>query len=106
MSKGKYSPSLTRAHCARPYSAYCYNADKQIPPEWTIAMRDAGVHFDTRLYMGSYDDEGYDSYGYSAFDSDGNYVGEQNGIDRWGYTEMEYLCMSDEEFEDICTYGV
>lgn len=105
MSNGKYSPSLTRAHCDRGYDAYCYNADKQLPPEWTLEMRDAGMKFDARLYMGCYDDEGYDSYGYSAFDADGNYVGEQNGVDRWGYTEMEYLSMSDDEFESICIYG-
>ena len=105
MSKGKYSPSLTRAHCDRPYSEYCYNADKQLPPEWTREMRDAGMKFDDRLYMGYYDDEGYDSYGYSAFDKDGNYVGRPDGIDRWGYTEADYLCMSDDDFEYICIYG-
>lgn len=105
MSKGKYSPSLTRAHCDRGYEAYCYNADKQIPLEWNLEMRDAGMEFDARLYMASYDDEGYDRYGYSAFDADGNYVGECNGIDRWGYTEMDYLSMSDEEFEDICRWN-
>lgn len=101
MSKGKYSPALTRAHCNRGYDAYCYNADKQIPPEWTLEMRDAGMPFEERLYMGHYDDEGYDSYGYSAFDADGNYVGHMNGVDRWGYTEDQYLCMSDDEFNDI-----
>jgi len=39
--------------------------------------------------FGNYNDEGFDWYGYSAFDLDGNYVG--NGIDRYGYTESDYL---------------
>lgn len=105
MSKGKYSPSLTRAHCNRGWEAYCYNADKQIPPEWTLELEEQGAKYDARLYSASYDDEGYDSYGYSAFDANGNYVGEQRGVDRWGYTEDEYLCMSENDFESICIYG-
>lgn len=105
MSKGKYSPALTRKEANHPYTDYCYNADKQIPPEWTLEMHDAGMTYDERLYMGHYDENGYDSYGYSAFDSNGNYAGSGYGIDRWGYTEMDYLSMSDDEFEDICIYG-
>lgn len=99
MSKGKYSPSLTRAMCDRPYTDYIYNADRQIAPEYIKGS----VTYDTRLHFGDYDEEGYDSYGYSAFDKDGNYVGISSyGVDRWGYSEMDYLSMSDEEFEDIC----
>lgn len=105
MSKGKYSPSLTRKDVGRPYTDYCYNADKQIPPEWTLEMKERGEEYDTRLYFGNYDENGYDSYGYSAFDADGNYVGIGEGIDRWGYTEWDYLAMSDDDFEDICMYG-
>lgn len=101
MSKGKYSPALTRADVARPYTDYCYNADKQIPPEWTLEMKERGEVFDTRLYFGNYDENGYDSYGYSAFDADGNYVGCGDGVDRLGYTEWDYLAMSDEEFEAV-----
>lgn len=67
-------------------------------------MKSAGMEYDDRLYGGWYDEDGYDEYGYSAFDRDGSYIGIGNGIDRWGYTEMDYLCMSDDEFEDIC-YG-
>lgn len=100
MSKGKYSPALTRKDVDRAYADYCYNADRQIPPEtW------ADGEYDTRLHFGNYDEDGYDSYGYSAFDADGNYIGPGEGIDRWGYTEMDYLNMSDDEFESICRYG-
>lgn len=100
MSKGKYSPSLTRKDCDRPYTAYCYNADKQIPPEtWPLGG------YESRIHLANYDENGYDSYGYSAFDIDGNYVGIGEGIDRWGYTEWDYLAMSDDDFEYICIYG-
>ena len=100
MSKGKYSPALTRKDIARPYSEYCYNSDKQIPPEtW------AEGEYDARIHLGNYDENGYDSYGYSAFDANGNYNGIGEGIDRWGYTELDYLMMSDEMFESICIYG-
>ncbi len=107
MSKGKYSPSLTHKMIAERdfFNGFCYNADKQIPPEWTLEMKERGEEYDTRLYFGNYDAEGFDSYGYSAFDSDGNYIGIGEGIDRWGYTEWDYLAMSDDEFEDICMYG-
>ena len=40
---------------------------------------------------GNYDPEGFDMYGYSAFDEDGNYVGSGSGVDRAGYTEDDYL---------------
>lgn len=105
MSKGKYSPALTDKDCGRPYTDYCYNADKQIPPEWTREMKERGELYDPRLHFDNYDEDGYDSYGYSAFDADGNYIGPGEGIDRWGYTEMDYLGMSNDEFEDICRYG-
>lgn len=98
MSKGKYSPALTDEHIGRGYEAYCYNADGNIPPEWTLEMKEAGETYDTRIHFGYYDADGYDSYGYSAFDINGNYVGLQEGIDRWGYTEMDYLQMDDDEF--------
>ncbi len=105
MSKGKYSPSLTRDDVNRPYSDYIYNADKQIPPNWTLEMKEDGEEYDCRLYYGGYDENGYDSYGYSAFDVNGNYIGIGEGIDRWGYTEWDYLEMSDDEFNSVCLYG-
>ena len=63
-------------------------------------MKERGETFDARLYFANYDENGYDSYGYSAFDADGNYVGAGDGVDRWGYTEWDYLATSDEEFDD------
>lgn len=98
MSKGKYSPSLNRYHLNQGYENYCYNADGNIPPEWTLEMKEAGEVYNTRLYFGNYDSEGYDSYDYSAFNENGDYVGMQNGIDRWGYTEEDYLEMDDDDF--------
>jgi len=105
MSKGKYSPSLTCQQTSRSYRDYCYNADKQIPPVWTLEMKERGEIYNTRLYFADYDADGYDSYGYSAFDADGNYVGIGGGIDRWGYTEDDYLWMSDEQFIDVCKWN-
>ena len=97
MSKGKYSPALSRADANRPYTAYCYNADRQIPPAlWHVAG-----DYDTRTHFANYDENGYDSYGYSAFDIHGNYIGIGEGIDRNGYTEMDYLGMSDDEFDNL-----
>lgn len=101
MSKGKYSPSITIAMANRPYEVYCYNADKQIPPEY-VPGRDT---YNERLHFADYDADGFDRYGYSALDADGNYVGIGEGIDRFGYTEMDYLRMSDDDFEAIsCGY--
>lgn len=105
MSKGKYSPAMTREQINRPDSDYIYNADGQIPPEWTLELEAKGVEYDQRLHFANYDKDGYDTYGYSAFDANGNYVGEQRGVDRWGYTEDEYLCMSEDDFESICIHG-
>jgi len=105
MSKGKYSPSLTSADANRPYTAYCYNADRQIPPEWNLEIKERGNIYDERTHSGNYDENGYDSYGYSAFLKNGTFIGLGRGIDRWGYTEDDYLCMSDSEFDDICMYG-
>jgi len=99
MSKGKYSPALTKKIIADNAGQYIYNADKQIPPEtW------AEGEYNTRLHYGIYDKDGFDSYGYSAFE-DGKYIDIGAGIDRWGYTENDYLCMSNDEFNDICMYG-
>ena len=99
MSKGKYSPAPGKT--GRGFDAYCYNADKQIPPECG-----PDEEYDTRTHFTNYDEDGFDYYGYSAFDSDGNYVGIGDyGIDRWGYSENDYLMMSNDEYDDICMYG-
>jgi len=105
MSKGKYSPALSFKDANRPYTAYCYNADRQCPPEWTLEMKERGEIYDERIYFGNYDENGYDSYGYSAFLEDGTFIGLGQGIDRWGYTEDDYISMSDDHFEDVCRWN-
>ncbi len=100
MSRGKYSPNLPRG------KEFIYNCYGKAPVEWSkelIADAEAAYDetYDEKTMLDNYDDEGYDRYGYSAFDSDGNYAGIGDGVDRNGYTEMEYLCMSSEEFENF-----
>ena len=98
MSRGKYSPALTREMIDAPYSSYVYNSLGEIATKWN---KDSGEAYDERKHFGNYDADGYDSYGYSGLDADGNYVGIGEGIDRWGYTEMDYLNMSEEEFNSL-----
>ena len=90
MGVGKYSPLCP--HADEPgWDAYKFNCYGEVPVEWNKEVADSGVVYDEKTMFDNYDDEGFDSYGYSAFDADGNYVGIGNGIDRYGYTEMEYL---------------
>lgn len=98
MSKGKYSPTIYATLSGRTdCGPFTYNAKGEIPPAtWEEGKYDTEVHF------GNYDKDGFDSYGYSAYDADGKYVGIGDGVDRTGYTEMEYLCMSDDQFEAHC----
>ena len=93
MSRGKYSPNLPH----RERNEFIYNADRNIPPEYTPG-KDT---FNERLHFGDYDVDGFDSYGYSAFDSEGRFVGTGNGIDRDGFTELDYLTMSNDEFMNL-----
>lgn len=85
MSRGKYSPATSTN------TDFRYNCYGELPPEtW--------AEYDEKIHFGNYDSEGFDSYGYSAFYSDGSYAGVGSGVDRNGITEYEYLCMSEEEF--------
>ena len=93
MSKGKYSPTITRVMADREFDEFCFNACGKIPPEFSHSAYNEKVHF------ANYDAEGYDRYGYSAFDADGVYVGIGDGVDRNDITEYEYSVMEDEEFE-------
>jgi len=88
MSRGKYSPNLPTSDWD--YTEFKYNAKGELPPS-----RDKGEKWNSEVHFANYDDEGYDDYGYSAYDAHGNFVGDGKGIDRNGYTEMDYLC--DEE---------
>lgn len=93
MSRGKYSPNCPHAHDSNyKYEFNCYG---QVAEPWTQEMYDAGLAFDPKTMDDNYDSEGYDSYGYSCFDADGEYVGSLKGIDRDGWTEMDYLLLND-----------
>lgn len=93
MSRGKYSV-LAYKEWPKDYE-FKYNCYGKEPEPWTAELKESGVIFDTKTMFGNYDEEGYDSYGYSAFDEDGEYVGIGDGIDRAGYTEMDYLTLQD-----------
>ena len=90
MSRGKYSPYCPKG------KVFKYNAYGRVPESYLV-----GQVYDERIHFANYDDEGYDSYGYSCYDGYGNYVGIGNGLDRLGYTESDYLTMSDDDFNDI-----
>lgn len=103
MGRGKYSPVCPN----RPNGyEYKYNCFGQEPEEWTQEMYDAGETYNAKTMFGDYDEDGYDRYGYSAFDVDGNFVGHGEGVDMDGYTEMDYLTLQDipEEHRDSYHY--
>ena len=87
MSRGKYSPTVIVDK--RNYDYNCYG---KIPAEFSI------YEYDEKTMFANYDKDGFDRYGYSAFDLDGNYVGIGAGVDRAGYTENDYLVMDDQEY--------
>jgi hypothetical protein len=95
MSRGKYSPNLPSG------KEFIYNCYGKVPLPWSKLAESYGLVYDEKVHFANYDDEGYDSYGYSAFDSDGNYMGIGDGVDRNGYTEHEYLCMTDDQWDNL-----
>lgn len=97
MSRGKYSPWCYDNNQAD--TEYKFNCYGETPVEWNKE------NYDEKLMFDNYDSEGFDSYGYSAFEEDGTYAGAGSGIDRYGYTENDYLCMSDDKFDDVCAYA-
>ena len=99
MSRGKYSPCLPK-NDDRDFTFNCY---KQFPTVWNSDVEKAGVVYDEKTMFGNYDSEGFDCYGYSAFNADGSYAGIGSGVDRLGNTEYDYLTMTDEDFEDAVT---
>lgn len=90
MGKGKYSPCYP--NCDSDFLRNCFGdvVEDFLPEDYNEIY-----HFE------SYDEQGFDSYGYSAFDKNGEYVGIGQGVDRLGYTEDDYILMTVEEFEDI-----
>jgi hypothetical protein len=89
MSRGKYSPVCP--HANKNYD-FKYNAKGEIPSEFISG------EYDEETMFANYDSDGYDSYGYSAYDEYKNFDGVGNGVDRNGYTEYDYLDMTDDEF--------
>jgi hypothetical protein len=93
MSKGKYSPAL-------PYhineQSFGFNSRGKFPRK---KMKDEP--YDEQIHNDSYDKDGFDRYGYSAYSSDGEFVGSCLEVDRNGITELEYMAMSEEEFNSI-----
>ncbi|WP_407308154.1 hypothetical protein [Acinetobacter sp.] len=90
MSRGKYSPTASKQ-----FEPFDRNSKGELPPATWPEGYDEKVHF------ANYDANGFDSYGYSAYDAHGTYVGIGEGVDRDGYTEMDYLRMDDEEFYNL-----
>lgn len=89
MGVGKYSPILPNVK--EDYTFFRFNAYGKEPEPWTKEVEASGVVFDEKTMLANYDPEGYDSYGYSAFDVNGDYVGIGQGVDRDGMTEDDYL---------------
>lgn len=96
MSKGKYSPHVI----IRDYSEYVYNAHGRLPAPWNPEIA-KNEQYQEEVHFANYDLDGFDSYGYSAFDKNNNFVGGGNGVDKAGYTELDYMGMADEEFNDL-----
>lgn len=95
MSRGKYSPTVYTHNHQGDCAQYKYNAKGEMPVPFD------GGQYNEETMSDDYDSEGFDSYGYSAYSQDGTFVGSCYGIDRNGYTEDDYMNMSDEEFDRI-----
>jgi len=93
MSRGKYSPSCPHGNEKYQYVFNCHGKP-------AVPFDGGDVVYDQTIHFPNYDSEGFDSYGYSCFNLDGQYVGIGYGIDRLGKTENDYLLMSDDEFAD------
>lgn len=93
MSRGKYS---VKAYINKPKG---FNAKGQEPIPYDASSTDPEHYV---LSASHFDDEGYDGYGYSCYDKDGKYAGDGEGVDRAGWTEMDYVMLQDipEEHRD------
>lgn len=92
MSRGKYSPCLPILD----EEGFTFNCYGDLPAPWV-----GGDGYNEKTMFPNYNSQGYDRYGYSAFDANGEYVGVGRGVDRLGYTELEYMSMSDELWENL-----
>ncbi len=95
MSRGKYSPTCKQQLYKN--TKFIFNAKGELPDPF-IGVED-GIIYIAEIHLSNYDREGFDRYGYSAYDAAGNYVGIGAGVDRNGITELQYLAMDDDEFE-------
>ena len=84
MSRGKYSVRAYKAHPSD-YS-WEFNCFGETPAPWK-----GGDEYNQMTMADGFDDEGYDSYGYSCFDTSGFYIGDGEGVDRAGWSEQDYL---------------
>lgn len=91
--QGKYSPLCPHANEGYEFK---YNAYGQIPTEW-----DNKMELDVHTMMYGFDSEGFDRYGYSCFDKEGNRTGLGEGVDRLGNTELDYWVMDEDKFLDL-----
>lgn len=85
---GKYSV-LAYKHWPDDYE-YGFNAYGKEPEDWNPEVQNRSEYNSIAMFP-NYDEEGYDSYGYSAFDKNGDFVGHGEGVDRAGYTESDYM---------------
>ena len=98
MTIGKYSPAVGKENKYYEDREFVHNAKGQRGP----FVFDKGS-YNQEDHFANYDHEGFDFYGYSAYDSDGKFVGVGNGVDKFGYTEDDYMCnqeLYDQVYED------
>lgn len=93
MSRGKYSPNCPHGNDHYSFVFNCYG-------KLALPFDGGDVVYDQKTHFPNYDNEGFDSYGYSCFSLEGEYLGIGCGVDRNGKTETDYLLMTDDEFED------
>lgn len=91
MSRGKYSPTIS----------YKFGSTASIDFGFNYLGKRPSINSKDDEAFANYDEDGFDSYGYSALDHDGIFIGHGSGIDRAGYTEMDYLTMSLDDYLDI-----
>jgi hypothetical protein len=91
--QGKYSPNIPQSLKKASISFFRFNAKGQIR-----VHEPYNVNYNQETMFGNYSKDGFDRYGYSAYDKDGKYVGSCEGVDRNGITETEYMLMDEIEF--------
>mgnify|MGYP003125919602 CR=1 FL=1 len=96
MGRGKYSlvyKYTEKGFNSKGMKPEIYDPQKsKVNPEHYVLSSD---HFDS---------DGYDHYGYSCYDRQGKFVGDGEGIDRAGWTEMDYLTLQDIPEEHRSSY--